>query len=107
MKVSLDKTRRDGKYVPNTGGQLSSNGLYVTDDKGRIIITGLSSDMLVVKETKAPDGYLLDDTPQTVKVDPNDTQTLTFYDDSKQTLTIQKFIEGTTKPIQGRHVPYH
>ncbi|MBP5718721.1 MAG: hypothetical protein J6X53_07070, partial [Abditibacteriota bacterium] len=91
----------DGKYVPNAGGQLSSNGLYVTDDKGQIIITGLSADTLVVKETKAPDGYLLDDTPQTVKVGPNDTQTLTFYDDSKQTLTIQKFIEGTTKPIQG------
>ena len=73
----------------------------MTDDKGQIIITGLSSDTIVVKETKAPDGYLLDDTPQTVKVGPNDTQTLTFYDDSKQTLTIQKFIEGTTKPIQG------
>ncbi|MBP5717402.1 MAG: hypothetical protein J6X53_00275, partial [Abditibacteriota bacterium] len=71
------------------------------DDKGQIIITGLSADTLVIKETKAPDGYLLDDTPQTVKVGPNDTQTLTFYDDSKQTLTIQKFIEGTTKPIQG------
>ena len=91
----------DGKYVPNAAGQLSTNGLYTTDDKGQIIITGLSSDTLVVKETKAPDGYLLDDTPQTVKVGPNDTQTLTFYDDSKQTLTIQKFIEGTTKPIRG------
>ena len=38
----------------------------MTDDKGQIIITGLSSDTLVVKETKAPDGYLLDDTPHGV-----------------------------------------
>ena len=89
----------DGKFVDN--GKLSSKGLYTTDDKGQIILTGLSKDTLVVKETKAPAGYLLDDTPQTVNVGPDDTQTLTFYDDPEQNLTIQKFVYGTTDPIQG------
>ena len=32
----------------------------------------------MVTEIKAPDGYVLDSTSQTVKVDRNDTQTLTF-----------------------------
>ncbi|MBQ6911428.1 MAG: hypothetical protein IJQ35_04590, partial [Bacteroidales bacterium] len=90
-----------GQFVDNAGGQLSSQGLYRTDDKGQIIITGLDADTLVVRETKAPSGYILDDTPQTVKVGPNDTQTLTFYDQPEKVLTVQKFEAGTTNPIQG------
>ena len=38
----------------------------------------LKPDTYVVTEVKAPDGYALDSTSQTVKVDRNDTQTLTF-----------------------------
>ena len=91
----------DGNYVPNAGGQLSSNGLYTTDSKGQILLTGLSAETLVVRETKAPEGYLLDDAPQTVRVSPGSTQSLTFYDTPEQALTIQKYIDGTTKPIAG------
>ena len=43
----------------------------------------------------------MDDTPQTVNVGPDDTQTLAFYDDPEQSLTIQKFVSETTDPIQG------
>ena len=38
---------------------------------------------------------------QTVTVNPADTQTLTFYNSPQQTLTIQKYVDGTTDPIQG------
>ena len=54
-----------------------------------------------MKETKAPTGYILDDSPQTVKVGPNDTQSLTFYNAPEKVLTIQKFVTGTTDPIPG------
>ncbi len=41
-------------------------------------MVNLKPDTYVVTEIKAPDGYVLDSTSQTVKVDCNDTQTLTF-----------------------------
>ena len=94
-------TTDNGEYVSNGGGTVASNGLYRTDDRGQIIISGLQPCTLVVKEVKAPDGYLLDDTPQTVKVSANSTQTLNFYNTPTQSLTIQKYITGTTDPIQG------
>ena len=52
-------------------------------------------------ETKAPEGYRLDPTPQTVVVNPNDTQTINFYDEPLSVLVIQKYVEGTTTPIKG------
>ena len=45
---------------------------------GQIKLVNLKPDTYVVTEVKAPDGYVLDSTSQTVKVDRNDTQTLTF-----------------------------
>ena len=38
---------------------------------------------------------------QTVQVNPNDTQTLTFYNTPSTTLVIEKYIEGTTTPLEG------
>ena len=61
----------------------------------------MQPETIVVRETKAPNGYILDDTPQTVQVNANDTQTLTFYNAPAQTLTIQKYIDGTATPIRG------
>ena len=61
----------------------------------------MDSDTLVVKEVKAPDGYLLDDTPQTVKVEPKVSPSLTFCNEPEKVLTIQEYEEGTTNPIQG------
>ena len=94
-------TNASGEFVADDGGRFSSAGRYVTDESGQIIITGLDADTLVVKEVEAPDGYSLDDTPQTVKINPNDTQTLTFKDVPLQSLVIEKFIDGTTKPLAG------
>ena len=58
---------------------------------------------IVVKETRTIPGYIIDPgtQTQTVMVNPNDTQTLTFYNSPTQTLTIQKYVDGTTDPIQG------
>lgn len=96
-------TTSDGKYVDAQGGTVSSKGLYTTDKDGQIIITGLEPCTVVVTETKAPRGYELDETPQTVAINTNDTQTLYFYDKPTPVgdLKVLKLDEETRQPIQG------
>ena len=100
--VEFELTYAGGGYVDNANGHLSSNGLYTTDAHGEIHISGVTG-TIVVKETRTIDGYTIDPATQTqtVTVNPMDTQTLTFYNAPKQTLTIQKYVDGTTDPIQG------
>ena len=90
-----------GEFVGNFGGTVTSNGQYTTDDNGEIIIKGLQPSTIVIRETRAPDGYILDNSPVTVEIGANDAQTIDIFNDAKQTLTIQKYITGTTKPIEG------
>ena len=58
---------------------------------------------MVVTETATIPGYSIDPATQTqtVQVNPNDTQTLTFYNTPSTTLVIEKYIEGTTTPLEG------
>jgi len=91
----------NGEYVGNLGGTVTSNGRYVTDERGEIVITGLQPSTIVIRELRAPDGYILDNAPVTVEVGASDTQTIDIYNDATQVLTIQKFIADTTKPIAG------
>ena len=77
----LDKiTYADGSYVDAEGGTLSSTGLYWTDKEGKITISGISG-TIVATEVKSIPGYTIDENTrtQTVVVNPNDTQTLHFY----------------------------
>ena len=76
-------------------------GLYTTDATGQVILNGLQPGTYVARETESPDGYVLNDNPQTVELYANDTQTLTFKNAPTQTLTIQKYVSGTTTPIPG------
>ena len=96
-------TTSSGEFVAAQGGAVSSNGLYTTDANGQIVLTGLEPDTYVVTETKAPNGYVLDATPQTVRVNANDTQTLFFYNDPipEGGLRIVKLDEETRQPISG------
>ena len=70
----------DGSYVDAAGGTLSSTGLYWTDKAGKITISGISG-TVVVTEIETIPGYTIDENSrtQTVVVNPNDTQTLHFY----------------------------
>lgn len=94
-------TKSDGSVVATAGGQISSNGIYTTDENGEIHITLVDPATYVVTETKAPDGYILDSTPQTVVVDANDTQTLTFTNTPIGGLQIIKSDESSGKRISG------
>ena len=102
--VEFELTYAGGGFVDTANGHLSSNGLYTTDSHGEIHITGVTG-TIVAKETRTISGYTIDESTriQTVVVRPEDTQTLVFYNDPivTQALTIQKFVDGTTDPIQG------
>ena len=95
-------TTSSGELVGNQGGTVSSNGIYVTDASGQIHITGVEAGTtLVVTETKAPDGYVLDTVSQTVVINKSDTQTLTFYNHPDSGLIITKMDKKTGEPLYG------
>ena len=100
--VEFELTYAGGGYVDTANGHLSSNGLYTTDANGEIRVSGVTG-TIVARETRTIPGYTIDEATrtQTVEVHPEDTQTLTFYNAPQQTLTIQKYVDGTTDPIQG------
>ena len=93
-------TYAGGGFVDNDNGHLSSNGLYTTDDKGEIRISGVTG-TIVAKEIKAAPGYVIDTSTQTqtVTVNPDDTQTLTFLNEPLCSLTITKLDSVTGKPV--------
>ena len=101
--VEFELTYAEGGYVDDANGHPSSKGLYTTDANGEIRVSGITG-TIVVKETKTVPGYTIDPgtQTQTVTVNPEDTQTLTFYNTPGTTLTIQKYIEGTNnEPLAG------
>lgn len=94
----------DGRFVAQDGGATSTNGLYTTDANGQIHIVDLDPDTYVVTEVTAPDGYLMDAPSQTVKIEKNDTQTLTFYDTPLGGLTIVKVDSESGKRLEGAKI---
>ena len=130
---SLTLTKLDsvtGKPVPNTeftvkDGNGSVLGRYTTGQDGTVVVTGLvPGSTVVVSESRVPDGYVLNTTPQTIIVHSgnsnsftsngngtltssttstnNSGNNLTFENDPKMTLTIHKYIEGTAnEPLAG------
>ena len=100
--VTFKVTTSTGEFVPDENGYISSNGLYKTDKDGNIQIDGVVG-TLVVTEVETIPGYTIDPAhqTQTVQVNPNDTQTLYFTNTPSTTLVIEKYIEGTTTPLEG------
>jgi len=89
-------TDSDGNLIGN------ANGKYVTDSAGTFTITDIApGTTLIIKETRAKDGYLLDDTPQTVKVKSNEVVTVEFRNAPKGNLIIVKQDSVTKEPLEG------
>jgi len=100
--VQFKITYADGSYVDAAGGTLSSTGLYRTDKEGKIIISGISG-TIVATEVQTIPGYAIDENTrtQTVVVNPNDTQTLYFYNTPVGGLQIIKSDKDSGKRISG------
>ena len=100
--VEFKITYADGSYVDAEGGTLSSTGLYRTDKAGKITISGISG-TVVVTEIETIPGYTIDENSrtQTVVVNPNDTQTLYFYNTPVGGLQIIKSDKDSGKRIAG------
>lgn len=98
--VEFKVTYADGSFVPDKNGQISSNGIYRTDKNGEVLISGLIG-TFVVTETKTLSGYIIDENTrsQTVVINPNDLQTLTFYNAPSGGLQIIKSDEDTGERI--------
>ena len=89
-------TTADGTVVGD------ANGKYVTDSAGSFTVSGIApGTTLVVKETRARDGYLLDDAPQTAAVKAGQTVTLEFRNQPQGGLIIHKLDAVTKKPLEG------
>ena len=91
-------TLADGSVVGN------ANGKFVTDSAGSFTIDGLTPGAtVVVKEVRAKNGYLLDDTPQTITVKAGQAAFLEFRNTPvpEGSLRIVKLDEATRQPISG------
>ena len=100
--VEFKITYADGSYVDAEGGTLSSTGLYWTDKEGKITLSGISGTVVVTEVQPIP-GYTIDENTrtQTVVVNPNDTQTLYFYNTPVGGLQIIKSDKDSGKRIAG------
>lgn len=79
-----------------------SNGIYRTDENGEIRIPGLKpGKSVVVTETRAPAGFIIDTQSQTVQIKEGRTVTLTFKNQPKGSIIIQKRDSLTGQPLPG------
>ena len=89
-------TTSDGTVVGN------ANGKYVTDSSGSFLVENIApGTTLVVRETKAKPGYLLDDTPQAAQIKAGQTVTLEFRNQPLGNLIIHKLDSVTKEPLAG------
>ena len=80
----------------------SSNGEYITDENGRIVIDDLEPGTTVTaREVKTVEGYVLDTSPKSIEIKAGEVQTLRFYNAAKGTLVIRKLDSVTKKPLAG------
>ena len=95
--VEFFVTTADGTVVGD------ANGKYVTDSAGSFTVSGINpGTTLVVKETRARDGYLLDDAPQTATIKAGQTVTLEFRNQPQGSLIINKLSSADKKtPLVG------
>ena len=94
--VQFFVTTSDGTVVGN------GNGYFTTDSAGTILIENIDPNTtLVVKETRAKEGYILDDTPQTAQIKAGQTVTLEFRNKPLGNLIIHKLSSTDKTPLEG------
>lgn len=84
-------TRGDGSVVRENA---------VTDASGLIHLPELETGTYIITEIKAPDGYVIDETPKTVELREGQTYEVTFSNTKRSGLTIRKIDEDTRQPLK-------
>ena len=80
----------------------NSNGEFITDENGRIVLNGLTPGTTVTaREVKALEGYVLDGQPKSILIKSGEVQTLRFYNAKQGTIVVKKLDKQTGKPLAG------
>ena len=91
--------------VKDSDGTLlgTDNGRFTTGSDGTFTVYGLTpNSTVIVSESRAPAGYVKDETPKSIIVRSNTQNSLIFDNEPTTTLIIQKYIEGTdNEPLAG------
>ena len=97
----LEVKYSDGSFV-GEGNCGRGPGVYRTDENGTVELTNLPDGAsVVVRELEAPEGYLLDDTPHTIKLNAGETHSFTLRNVPKPGLYLRKIDSETKEPILG------
>ena len=95
--VEFFVTTSDGAVVGD------ANGKFVTDSAGCFLVENVEpGTTLVIRETRAKDGYLLDDAPQTVQVKEGQTVTVEFRNQPLGNLVIEKWGRNGSETVPWR-----
>ena len=91
------------RFVVTTAGGTVIDSNLVTGPNGYATLSGLEPGSYVVREVEAPDGHIIDSTPQTfeIKVGQTEPVFLVFSNDGKTALYIRKEDEQTRLPVAG------
>ena len=113
-KVSADGEKKplsDVEFLVTTSDGAvvgDANGKFVTDSSGSFLVEGIEpGTTLVVQETRAKPGYLLDDTPQTAVIQAGQTVTLEFRNQPQGNLIVHKLSSVDKSPLEGGTVQNH
>ena len=90
--ASFKITRGDGSVVREN---------VVSDADGMVHLAELDTGTYIITETKAPSGYVIDETPKTVELRAGQTYEVVFSNSRSYGLQIRKIIKGTNKPLSG------
>ena len=94
--VEFFVTTSDGAVVGD------ANGKFVTDQAGTFLVENIEpGTSLVVKETRAKSGYLLDDVPQVAMIKAGQCVTLEFRNKKLGNLVLHKLSSLDKSPIEG------
>lgn len=74
-------------------------GEYVTGNDGLALVSGLQPGYYIVEEIVAPDGYVIDSTPQTILVEIDKAAHVTFFNTPQKGITIHVVDKVTRDPI--------
>ena len=83
--------------VTKVGGSFTRE--FITGTDGEIDLTSLEPGAYQIREKKAPDGYLTDDSIRTVQVNPDENAVFVFTNTRKPALIVWKYDEQTAKTL--------